>query len=448
MSSSPGRTAARRISLVVLAGLLAGTGPGAVRAQDVSAALYRAIREEGRARVIVALRPPPMAAGKAEYGKLVQSTAARVTLGLTDAELHVTHRWKNVPALAGDVTAAGLAMLLRDPDVLRVDLDVAGHMALGESASLIRARELNGRGITGAGVTVAILDTGVDGSHPDLSDDLVDEACFCENADGSGCCPGGGTSAFGPGSARDEQGHGTHVTGIVTGRGGIAPRGVAPDAKIVAVRVLDAAGAASGTAQVISGLDWVMQNHPEVKVINFSLGFDTLFSGPCDNSASFTTAFAQAIGALKSRGSMVFASSLNTASATQIGLPACVSSAVAVGATYDANVGSISFGCNDPTTARDQITCFSNSNDQVDVLAPGAAITSTGLGGGVATYIGTSQAAPHAAAAAALLLQAKPGLTPDQILNALKATGAVITDPRNGLSFPRIDVLAALDATP
>jgi subtilisin family serine protease len=191
-----------------------------------------------------------------------------------------------------------------------------------------------------------------------------------------------------------------------------------------------------------------MQNHPEARVVNFSLGFETLFTGPCDNQASFATAFAQAIGALKSRGAMVFASSLNTGSATQIGLPACVSSAVAVGAVYDGNVGTISFGCTDSTTARDQITCFSNSNDQVDLLAPGATISSTGLGGGIATFLGTSQAAPHAAATAALLLQAKPGLSPDQILNALKATGVVVADPRNGLSFPRIDALAALDATP
>jgi subtilisin family serine protease len=434
--------------LTLLAGVLAAVAPDAARAQVAGASVSGAIREQGRARVIVALRPPPATTGAPAYQKQIRATGASVTLGLTDAEFRVTHRWDNIAALAGDVTAEGLLALLRDPDVLGVDLDVPGRIALGESANMIRAGELNSRGLTGAGITVAILDTGVDASHPDLSDDLVDEACFCQNADGSGCCPGGGTSAFGPGSARDEQGHGTHVTGIVTGRGGIAPRGVAPDAKIVAVRVLDAAGVASGTPQVISGLDWVMQNHPEVRVINFSLGFETLFSGPCDGAASFATAFAQAIGALKSRGSMVFASTLNTGSASQIGLPACVSSAVAVGAVYDANVGSISFGCSDPTTARDQITCFSNSNDQVDVLAPGAAISSTGLGGGIATFIGTSQAAPHAAAAAALLFQAKPGLTPDQVLNALKATGAVIADPRNGLSFPRIDLLAALDATP
>jgi len=436
----------RAIRLALFVALVAAAVPA--RAQVAGAGVVGAIRETGRARVIVALRAPQLSASSVTYGKSVQALADSVMLGLTDAEFRVTHRWDNIAALAGDVTAEGLVALLRSPEVLRVDLDVRGHMALSESANMIRAGELNARGLTGAGITVAVLDTGIDASHPDLSDDLVDEACFCQNADGSGCCPGAVTSAFGPGSARDEQGHGTHVTGIVTGRGGIAPRGVAPDAKIVAVRVLDASGVAAGTTQVISGLDWVMQNHPEVRVINFSLGFETLFAGPCDNAAAFATAFAQAIGALKARGTMVFASSLNSASATQIGLPACVSSAVAVGAVYDGNVGSISFGCSDATTARDQITCFSNSNDQVDLLAPGATITSTGIGGGIATFIGTSQAAPHAAAAAALLFQAKPGLTPDQVLNALKATGAVITDPRNGLSFPRIDVLAALDATP
>jgi subtilisin family serine protease len=119
-----------------------------------------------------------------------------------------------------------------------------------------------------------------------------------------------------------------------------------------------------------------------------------------------------------------------------------------VGAVYDGNVGTVTFGCTDATTDRDQVACFSNSSSAVDILAPGAAITSTGVGGGGVTYMGTSQACPHAAAAAALLLEVKPGLTPDQIETALKNTGNVLTDGRNGLSMPRIDVSAALDATP
>ncbi len=78
-------------------------------------------------------------------------------------------------------------------------------------------------------------------------------------------------------------------------------------------------------------------------------------------------------------------------------------------------------------------------------LAPGAAISAAGRGGGTSTFLGTSQASPHAAGAAALLLQARPDLSPGQIEAALKSTGAPITDPKNGLSFKRIDVKSALD---
>jgi subtilisin family serine protease len=82
----------------------------------------------------------------------------------------------------------------------------------------------------------------------------------------------------------------------------------------------------------------------------------------------------------------------------------------------------------------------------VDLLAPGAAITSTGIGGGTSTFLGTSQACPHAAGAAALLLSAKPGLSADQVQNVLKNTGVNVTDPKNGITSRRIDLKAALSA--
>jgi subtilisin family serine protease len=439
-----------RLTAVAIATLLCGSvSPSRADAGVAGIAVYEALQRSERVRVVVSFVPPAAPAGDLQaLSRRVAEVKRRVLFDVEPEEFRITTEWQTVSAVAGDISLRGLELLLRDPNVDRIDVDVPGHIALAQSVSLIRANELISQGLSGAGVTVAVLDTGIDGGHPDLSDDIVDEACFCQNADGSGCCPGGGTSAMGSGAARDEQGHGTNVAGIVTSRGSVAPRGVAPDAKIVAVRVMDASGVASGTAQVISGLEYVLTSHPEVRVVNMSLGFESLFSSVCDSSASFTSAFAQVIGSLKGRGTIVFASSLNSGSSSQIGLPACISSAVAVGAVYDDNLGSVSFGCTDSTTRADQVACFSNSNALVDILAPGAATTAPGIGGGVSTWLGTSQASPHAAGAAALLLQAKGGLSPDQILTAFKATGAVVTDPKNGMSFPRIDVAAALRATP
>jgi subtilisin family serine protease len=255
------------------------------------------------------------------------------------------------------------------------------------------------------------------------------------------------TTATGPGSAEAHNGHGTNVAGVVAGGGSVAPRGFAPAAGIVAIKTLDATGGGTSTG-IVSGLDYIVTNRPDVRVVNLSLGLATLFPGFCDNAAAFTTPFATAIAALRARGALVFASSGNSADATAIAVPGCVQGAVAVGAVYDGNIGTVTFGCTDGTTNVDQVTCFSNSSSAVDLLAPGAASTASGMGGGAVTFLGTSQAAPAAAGAAALLLSAKPGATADQIENALKGSGVPIVDARNGLAIPRINVRAALDLVP
>ena len=318
-----------------------------------------------------------------------------------------------------------------------------GHMALAESTDLVHARDVQASGITGKGVVVAVLDTGVDTDHPDLSDDLVNQQCFCTNADGTGCCPGGRPEASGAGAAEDEQGHGTHVAGIITSGGRVAPRGMAPDADIVAVRVLDKTGAAASANQLLKAFDWIINTQPTIKVVNTSLVFGS-FVSTCDSTNSFTAAVAQAVNTLRARGTLTVSSAGNAANKNEMGAPACVSGAVAVGAVYDANVGTISFGCTDAATAADKIACFSNSSNALDLLAPGAAISSSGMGGGVAGFAGTSQAAPHVAGAIALMLQAKPTASADQLEAALKASGRPIVDT-NGVSAARIEVRSAVD---
>jgi subtilisin family serine protease len=298
-------------------------------------------------------------------------------------------------------------------------------------------------GFTGEGVTVAILDTGVDGRNADLADSIVAEHCFVP-PDG---CPNGGAEQDGPGSAQDDQGHGTAIAGLITGNGGTAPAGVAPDARLVVVKVTDRNGRTS-SAQIIAGLNWILASHPEVRAINVSLAGDILLSGTCDNISQNLKLYATVIDTLRARGMIVFAPTGNGGSRFSIPAPACFHSAVAVGAVYSRNFGSytVPLVCHDATTAADQVACFSNSSAELDLLAPGAPIESTALGGGLSSFAGTSAASAEAVGAAAVLLQADPALSPDEIEAALQDTGVPITDPRTRVTTPRLDVSAALSS--
>jgi subtilisin family serine protease len=337
----------------------AGSASAASSSAKIGSAVWTVLRQSPRVHVVVALREPAAPASDLTLRMAeIEALQGNVLERLRD-ELRVTHRWDAISAFAGDVTPRGLSLLAGDPDVLKIDVDEPVFAATGESTSLISADSVQNLGVTGRGVVVAILDSGIERSHPDLSSSLVDEHCFC-----AGCCPGGTSEAAGAGSAPDDNGHGTNVTGIVTADGRVAPKGIAPDADIVAIKVLDRNGAGTSTS-IVSGFDYVLKSRPEVKVVNLSLGSPTLFSGTCDSAASFTTALASAITALKARGTITFASTLNNGSASQIGVPACISTAVAVGAVYDADGGTVSFGCTDATSRRDEVACFSNSSTKM-----------------------------------------------------------------------------------
>ncbi|MCU0242019.1 MAG: S8 family serine peptidase [Vicinamibacteria bacterium] len=412
------------------------------RASIVGEDVRAAVRAGGRARVVVALREPLVnATSAAERERAIAVLSSEVLAQLTPGDFQLTAQFRSVSALAGHLTANGLDVLATHPEVVRIDLDVPVHATLAESTRVIGADQAHNLQHTGRGVAVAVLDTGVQGDHPDLKDHVVNEQCYCTRSDNSGCCPNGSTQQSGAGAARDDNGHGTNVAGIIT-----APLGVAPEAEIVALKVLAQDGSAASVSQIITGMDYILTQRPEVKVVNLSLATTQLFEGPCDNAAAYTIAFASAINGLRQRGALTFVSSGNDGSATKVGAPGCVSTAITVGAVYDADFGPLSFGCVDATTAADKVACFSNGGINVDVLAPGGAITSSGLNSGQSTYVGTSQAAPHAAGVAALLLGAKPGLTPDQIEAAMKSTGRAIVDGRNGQTYPRVDALAALQA--
>jgi subtilisin family serine protease len=434
---------------VLVAAAAIALAPGAhvwttPRAQ-AGAAVEQALAAKPWVRVVVSFREPAIPFDQLEARMTaIRDTRRAVLARLGQDEFQVTDAWDTVSAVAGNVSAAGVEALLADPEVRRLDVDVPLQTMTSESANVIGANAAHDRGVTGAGIVVAVIDSGAQSDHPDIAPALTGEQCFCTAGGGAGCCPGGGTTASGAGAANDDHGHGTNVSGVIVGRGNAAPRGIAFEASLVSIKVLDRQGVVSSTAQIVSALDFIARSRPDVRVVNLSVGTGELFGGAsCDSAAAFTQAFASVLNTLKARGVSVFASSGNSANANAISAPACISSVIAVGATYDGDVGSINFGCVDASTQADQVACFSNASPAVDLLAPGGAITAAGLGGGASTFIGTSQAAPHAAAVAALVLQAKGGLSPDAMLNQLRNTGQAITDPRNGLAMKRVDAGAA-----
>jgi type VII secretion-associated serine protease mycosin len=266
------------------------------------------------------------------------------------------------------------------------------------------------QGSTGSGVTVAVLDTGVDASHPDLAGQVL---------------TGYDATTDTTGGDSDPHGHGTHVAGTIaalTGNG-IGVSGIAPDVRILPVRVLDADGSGydSDTAE---GIVWAADNGADV--INLSLG------GP-DRSSAITSAVAYAHG----KGVVVVAAAGNDrANGSPTSYPGADPGVIAVAAT----------------DSGDTVAAYSNAGGYVDVAAPGSGILSTyptALGAsGYATMNGTSMASPHVAAAAALLLGARPDLTPDQVETALESSAADLgaTGRDNDYGYGRIDAAAALDA--
>lgn len=439
----------RWLALVILVGTLAlswsGSSPGQLSPRaDLSIA--QRLQTDGFADVIVTLFDPVTAAASLSLRKQrVTSEIDSVLRELAPQDFQLRRRFQTVAAFAGVLSPSGLAKLERHPKVLRIEPDILLHALtpqprlqpqLTESVPLIQAHSVHNLGIQGNGVRIAIIDTGIDTDHPDFStvtpgDRIVAQNCFLTGAN----CPGT------PNVAEDGNGHGTHVSGIAASDGSVAPVGVAPQAQLVAIKVLrdDGSGYLSDT---VAALDWIYSNNASlnVKVVNMSLGSLTLYTPPCDSEYPAMTTV---ITNLRNSGVISFAASGNDSSASQMSLPACISTAVSVGAVYDANVGGINWGvCTDPTTTADKVVCITNGVP--DLQAPGALITSSVNGGGTATYGGTSMASPHAAGTAALLIQAKPFITPTDIEATLQTTGVPVTDPKNGQTRPRLNALAAV----
>ena len=226
--------------------------------------------------------------------------------------------------------------------------------------------------------------------------------------------------------------HGTNIAGRIAG--------VAPGSHIASFNALP--GGSGTDSTVIAGINWGIanKNFYGITTINMSLGGSANYSVPC--SSSGTNPYVTPIVNARSAGILAVASSGNNAYTDGISSPACTPGVISVGAVYDTTWNgpfTWSSGCTDSTNGPDKIPCFSNSASFLTMLAPGAFITAAGI-----QMAGTSQASPHVAGAAAVLQAAFPTESLDQIVTRMTATGVKITDSRNGVTVPRLSLLATI----
>lgn len=418
--------------------ILLSLPPGKALAQapvDVTA-VESALAVEPTVRVVVALQPDMLA-----QTDLIAQSRASIAAAAAPGDLTVIQTYQNLPGLVGEVTLAGLETLRRQPEVVAVALDLPVEAVdFAANAIFIHADTVQrDYGLTGVGVNVAVLDTGVDTAHSDLSPRLVAQHCFNRNG---GCTPDNAAESD---SAQDQNGHGTHVTGIIASQGQSSPQGIAPAVGLVAVRVLSSSGSGF-SSDVLAGLDWVVTHQAQLKVkaMNLSLGGGS-YSGVCDQADANTMLYAAAVQAARQAGITLFAAAGNSGAPDALMAPACVSGVMAVGNVYDTPQGQVSWPtCTDTNVLADRVACSSNSSSKLDLLAPGVQVWSTNLGGGQTTKSGTSMSTPHATAVAALLWQANPNLSITEVETILKETGVPVTDERTGRLTPRLDALAAV----
>ena len=261
----------------------------------------------------------------------------------------------------------------------------------------------SGNGGGAINTDIAILDSGIHTSHSDLN--IYHQKTFVS-----------GTS-----SGNDDNGHGTHVAGIAAARdNSIGVVGIAPGAKLWAIKVLDRNGSGA-LSTIIKGIDYIKQYASQIEVANLSLGCE------CKSSA-FDTAINNAVKA----GITFVVASGNSGKDASTFSPANNPNVIAVSAIGDSDGKCGGTGPSTGYGRDDTLASFSNYGAVVDMTAPGTKIYSTYKGNSYATMSGTSMAAPHVAGAAALYEASHPGASPSEVRNALLSNGSTSSTTCDG----------------
>ncbi|GAB1640092.1 S8 family peptidase [Krasilnikovia sp. MM14-A1259] len=339
--------------------------------------------------------------------------AARVTArvraaGLTGVRIpraRVAEFWRAAaPELGGAIT--------------RLSLDRRLRVTLDESVPMIGAPAVWHAGFDGTGITVGVLDTGIDATHPDFAGRIIEARSFIDGED-----------------SNDTFGHGTHVASTIAGTGAASGgryKGVAPGAKLLVGKVCDGTGSCPESA-IMAGLEWVAG---KAKVVNLSLGGD-----PSDGSDDLS----RLIDSLTTTtGTLFVVAAGNAGCAPCVSAPGAAAAALTVGAV----------------DKKDHLAAFSNHGPRLgdamvkpEIVAPGVTITAARAKGtfpdipGDPHYVplsGTSMATPHVTGAVALLAQARPTAGADQLKDALVSAAKDDARAWNEQGAGRLDVARAV----
>ncbi len=283
----------------------------------------------------------------------------------------VKRAYRHIPAIAARIPEHAQQALLKNPNVLLIEAD--GDVELHDAemdytwgVKKIGADPVHQSGLLGQGVKVAVIDSGIDYTHPDLIASYAGGYDFV-NKDND---------------PRDDRGHGTHVAGtICAAKNGYGVVGVAPEVRLYALKVFPASGSAKWS-DIIAAVDWCVTN--QMQVTNNSYGSSS-HPGTIVQAA-FDRAEAAGIVMVASAGN----SGTSSGTGDNVGYPGRFNSVIAVAAT-DSN---------------DNRGSFSSTGPAVEIAAPGVSVVSTVIGGGYQYWNGTSMASPHVAGAAASLLAA------------------------------------------
>ena len=326
---------------------------------------------------------------------------------------NIKYTYQLVPAIAASLTAGAIDGLIKNPKVTAIDPDGQVHAIDAELDNAWGVKRIGSGTVhygdnKGAAVKVAVIDSGIDYTHPDLDGNYVGGYDFVNDDP----------------DPMDDNGHGTHVAGTVAAEDNeFGVVGVAPEASLYGLKVLSASGGGSWS-DIIAALQWAVDNG--IHVTNNSYGSSLNPGGTVqaafDNSSAagvLHVAAAGNTGNPKGKGN-------------NVGYPARFDSVIAVAAT-DSN---------------DNRASFSSTGDTVELAAPGVVINSTKLGGGYVEYNGTSMASPHVAGTAALVIAAGIADVRTQLQTTADDLGDPGRDELYGFGLVDADEAAAYTGPP